>query len=34
MYDGIRDAVVQARDDGELPADVAQQYIRSGAFIG
>lgn len=30
MYTAFKDAAVQARADGEMPADVAQTFIQSG----
>ena len=30
MYSALRDAVIRARTDGELSADDAQTFIRSG----
>ena len=32
MYAALKDAAVQAKNDGEIPAEDAQTYIRSGKY--
>ena len=33
MYDSLRMAAIDARNDAELPAEVCQRYIRSGQSV-
>ena len=33
MYDSLRMAAIDARNDAELPAEVCQRYIRSGQCV-